>query len=116
MTNLPSEPMENDLELARRKERLIAHAAAQRETIAGAFRALERPIVVIDRGVAATRFLRAHPVLVGAAVAALVVFRRRSIGGVVMRGLALWRILRSLTTWSGRIGLAMRRAGAPRGN
>ena len=100
--------MENDIELARRKERLIARAAVQRETIADAFRALERPIGVIDRAVAATRFLREHPVVVGAVVAALVVFRRRSLVGLVTRGVAAWRLWRSLSSWRGRLGLAMR--------
>src|SRR5262245_61681953 len=102
------------IELARRKERLIARAAAQREAIAGALHALEKPIEVIDRAVAAGRFLRAHPVLVAALVIALVVFRRRRIVGLVTRGLAAWRIWRSLSTWKGRVGVAMRRAGGPR--
>lgn len=100
--------MENTIELAHRKERLIARAAAQRETIADAFRALEKPVGVIDRAVAATRFLRAHPLLVAAVVAGVVALRRRSLVGLFTRGLAAWRIWRSLRTWSGRIGLALR--------
>ena len=106
--------MDDDIELARRKERLIARAAAQREAIAGAVHALEKPIEVVDRVVAATRFLQAHPVLVAAVVVALVVFRRQGIVGLLTRGLAAWRIWRSLATWKGRVGLAMRRAGGPR--
>ena len=106
--------MDDDIELARRKERLIARAAAQREAIAGAVHALEKPIEVVDRVVAATRFLQAHPVLVAAVVVALVVFRRQRIVGLLTRGLAAWRIWRSLGTWKGRVGLAMRRAGGPR--
>ena len=100
--------MVDDIELARRKERLVASVAAQRASLAARFRDLERPIAMVDRAVAATRFLREHPLLVGAVVAGVVAFRRRSLAGLITRGFAAWRFWRSLDTWSGRLGLAMR--------
>jgi hypothetical protein len=100
-------------EIARRKERLIARCAAQRGTIAEAFRDLEGPVRVVERALSVTRFLRAHPVVVALVVAGLVVFRRRSVLGVLTRGVALWRMWRAVTPWLERIGPELRRTGSP---
>ena len=101
--------MEDHIELTRRKERLIARAEAQRLALGAAFRDLQRPIGVVDRALAATRFLRAHPVLVAAIVAALVVFRRRSVMGLAARGLAAWRAWRAVVPWLERLARGSRR-------
>src|SRR5262249_622179 len=91
--------MDDPIELARRKERLIARAQAQRDAIAAALQDLQRPIPMADRAAAATHFLRAHPVLVAAMVAGLVAFRRRSVLSLVARAVAAWRIWRSVAPW-----------------
>lgn len=88
------------IELARRKERLIARAAAQRAAIAGTFREWRTPIVVADRALAVARFFRSHPVLLAAAVAAAVALRGRTLVGLAGRGFAAWRVWRTLSTWS----------------
>ena len=105
--------MEDFIELTRRKERLIARADAQRRELAAAFRDLERPIAAVDRAMAAGRFLRAHPVLVAAIIAALIVFRRRSLMGLAARGLAAWRTWRAVAPWLAGIGRGLRRSRVP---
>lgn len=91
------------IELARRKERLIARAAAQRTAIAGTFREWRTPIAVADRALAVARFFRSHPVLLAAAVAAAVALRGRTLVGLAGRSFAAWRVWRTLSTWSARL-------------
>src|SRR5262245_18709818 len=100
--------MDDDIELARRKERLIANIAGQRATLAATIRELQGPIAVVDRVAAAVRFLKAHPVLVAAMVAAVIALRGRSVMGLLTRGLAAWRIWRSFAPWKGRVGHVLR--------
>ena len=102
-------------EIARRKERLIARCAAQRGIIAAVFHDLRQPIAVVERALSVTRFLRAHPVVVALVVAGLIVFRRRSVLGVLTRGIAIWRTWRAVAPWLARIGPGLRRAGTPGG-
>ena len=102
-------------EIARRKERLIARCAAQRGIIAAAFHDLRHPIAVVERALSVTRFLRAHPVVVALVVAGLIVFRRRSVLGVLTRGIAVWRTWRAVAPWLARFGPGMRRAGTSGG-
>jgi hypothetical protein len=95
--NMPGDSL---IDIARRKERLIARGQAQRAAIAEDFRQLRQPIGVIDRGLAVVRFLRAHPAIVGIVVAAVVVLRGRGLVSMAGRGLTVWRIWRSLSAWS----------------
>jgi len=88
------------VEIARRKERLIARAESQRAAIAANFRQLQGPIGVVDRGLKIVRFLRRHPLLVAAIIAAVVAFRRRGLASVASRALSVWRIWRSVSAWS----------------
>jgi hypothetical protein len=97
------------LDIARRKERLSARAQAQRQALAGAVHDLREPIGIADRALGIARFLRAHPVLVAAAVTAavtaLVVFRGRGLAGLAGRALSAWRLWRVVSAWSaGRPG------------
>jgi hypothetical protein len=107
--------MDDLTEIARRKERLIARGAAQRVAIAEEFYELRQPIEVVERALAVTRFLRAHPVVVAVVVAGLIVFRRRSVLGLLTRGLAAWRMWRAIAPWLDRVGPGLRRAGGPGG-
>jgi hypothetical protein len=105
--------MDDLIEIARRKERLIAACAAQRGTIAAAFRDLRPPIAVVERALGVARFLRAHPVVVGLIVAGVVVFRQRSTLGLLTRGFAAWRTWRAIAPWLDRFVPGLRRAGNP---
>ncbi len=91
------------IELARLKERLIARAALQRAAIAGTFREWRVPISVADQALSVARFFRAHPVLLAAAVTAVAALRGRTLIGLAGRGLAVWRLWRTVSTWSGRL-------------
>jgi hypothetical protein len=93
------------MEIARRKERLIALAAVQRTQAANAFRRWEGPAAVIDRGIEAVRYVKSHPLLLGAAVAVLVVAGRRSVFKWVGRGFVAWRAWQSLAPWRRRFGM-----------
>ena len=90
------------IEVARRKERLIARAEAERDVIAASFRRLEAPAGVIDRGLAVIHFLREHPLLVAAGVSAIVAIRGRGLLSMAGRGFAAWRVFRSLAAWAAR--------------
>ncbi len=87
-------------EIARRKERLIARAEAQRTAIGASFRELERPISIIDRGLGIARFFRGHPLLVAAIVTVVMTFRRRGLLSLAGRALAAWRLWRSVSAWT----------------
>lgn len=88
------------IEIARRKERLIARAESQRAAIGTSFHQLQGPIAVVDRGLKIVHFLRGHPLLVAVVIGVVAVFRGRSLLSLAGRGLALWRLWRSLSTWS----------------
>lgn len=90
------------IEIARRKERLIARAEAQRAAIRAEFLDLQKPIAVIDRGIEVGRFLRAHPLAVGALVAFVTVLRGRGIVSMAGRAWSLWRAWRLVSAWMAR--------------
>jgi hypothetical protein len=88
------------VDIARRRERLIARAALQRDTVAVACRTLERPAALIDRGVGAVMYLKAHPLLLAAGVLAVTLLGRRNLAAWAGRGWVLWRAWRSFSAWS----------------
>lgn len=91
------------MEISRRRERLITRAGDERAAIAGTFHELEAPIAIADRALAVARFLRSHPVLAAAAVAAAAVaLRRRGVVSLAGRALAVWRVWRTVSAWSSR--------------
>ncbi len=87
------------IELARRKERLIARAENQRTEIAAAFERWRKPAGVLDRGIAVAEFLRAHPVLLAAGLAAAAALGRRNLMRWVASGMIAWRAWRSVQGW-----------------
>lgn len=95
-------PEDRLIEIARRRERLIALAASQRAVIAGTFHEWRTPIGIVDRVLGVVRFLREHPLLSAAAIIAAVAFRGGGLMTAVGRGLAVWRLWQSVSTWSAR--------------
>jgi hypothetical protein len=87
-------------EIEQRRELLLARIALQRVRVELELRNLEQPIKIVDRGIAVVHYLKAHPVLVAAGVAALTVVGRRRIAAWVGRGWVAWRGLRTLAGWS----------------
>lgn len=89
------------LEIARRKEHLLARAAAQRAAIAGAFHELRGPAAIVDHGVEVMRFVRAHPMLVTLAIGAMAAVGPRWMFALAGRGVAAWRIWTLVAAWLG---------------
>jgi len=92
-------------ELARRKEQLIARAEQQRRVISVSCLQLQKPLAMVDRGIAAVRYLRAHPLLLAAGVLAAAAIGRRNLLGWTGRGLFIWRALRSAQLWLRKSGV-----------
>lgn len=90
------------IELAHRKERLIARAEAQRAAIAATVREWRTPIAVADHAFVVVRFFRSHPVVLAATVAAVAALRGRTLIGFAGRGFTAWRIWRTVSAWSER--------------
>jgi hypothetical protein len=84
--------------LHRRRAQLVLRTAAQRDAVTRDFVVLEGPFALADRGVAAVRYLRAHPLFVLAGVALVVALRPRRALVWAGRGLAAWRTYRLAAT------------------
>lgn len=78
-------------EILERRARLVAEAQSQRGKLAGDLEACHSVIVVVDRGIALARWLRARPYLVVAAVTAIAVLRPRFALAWSARIVTLWR-------------------------
>jgi siroheme synthase len=88
------------IEIARRKERLIARAESQRVAIVSSFEGLRGAVTVADKGLTLVRFAQGHPLLVGAGVAAMSALRGGSLLSIAGRGLAVWRAWKSISSLS----------------
>lgn len=78
-----------------RRGELLARIATQREQMAGIGARWQTPLALADRGLAAVRFVRSHPVPV-AGVVALIVVRRRGVVGLLKGGWRVWKGYRFL--------------------
>src|SRR5262245_26761012 len=103
-------------DIARHKAELIARCAAQRTAIADAIEHLRGPAGAVDRGLSVVRFVRAHPVLVGAVIAGMAALKRRTLVGWLGRGIAAWRLYRGIGAWARRFGVAVPRGGPRAGS
>lgn len=83
------------VELIRRRERLLMRADAQRAALTEVALRWSTPFSLFDRGMAAVRGIKSHPVLVLAAVAGLALLRPRSAMKWAGRSWVLWRFWRS---------------------
>ena len=87
------------LRVMQRRGELLARIAAQRGQVAEVGARWQTPLALADRGLAAVRFLRSHPVLV-AGVAALLVIRRRGVTGLARSGWRAWKVYRYFAMFS----------------
>ncbi len=83
-------------QLAQRRERLIAQAAQQRAALAESAQAWRGPFALADRGLAALRYLKQHPLWVVGGVAVAVALRPRGAMKWLGRGWAAYKVVRSL--------------------
>ena len=79
------------MDMVRKRERLLASCDAQRDDLAMLAQELAGPLKVADRAIAGVHYLRAHPLVLGAAVAALAVVQRRGWWKWAQRGFMAWR-------------------------
>lgn len=96
---------DNLIELARRKERLIARSEQQRVVVSVACLQLQKPLRVVDRGIAIAHYLKARPLVLAAGVAAFAIVHPRNLLRWAGRGLFLWRAWRSVNAWMRKSGV-----------
>ena len=89
-------------ELAARRKLLLARSAVQRETLRLDAITIGDSLGMVDRAVSLVQRLRRSPLVIGAAVVGLVVFRRHPVASWVMRGVAVASAAR-------RMGVTLRR-------
>ena len=87
------------------RERLRARSERQRAAIALACDKLARPAALVDRGIEGVRFLKSHPLAVGAIVAVVALARVRFVLAVAVRGIGLWRFARRVRGFAHLIGI-----------
>lgn len=82
--------------LAKRRQQLIAQAAAQRSALARNIEPLRQPLAMMDRGLRVVRYVKQHPVLSISAGALFGLLRRTRAGKWLHSGLALLHMTRNL--------------------
>jgi hypothetical protein len=83
-------------QLAERRQKLVAQAAAQRTVLAINMEPWHARLALADRWVAALRYIRRHPALMLGAALALAALRPRRVGKWLQRGLVAWQVSRRL--------------------
>ena len=94
-------------EIRARRAHLMARAAVERERISVQLHAWEAPLVLVDKSIAAARYVRRNPQWIVAAVVLLVVLRPRRALSLARNGLIAWRAWRWIS--QSLRGLAIRR-------
>jgi hypothetical protein len=82
--------------LAEQRERLIAHAAAQRTALGHAIEPLRTPLSIADQGLAALRFIKRHPAWIVGGAVLIAAVRPGPAGKWLGRGWLAWRIVQQL--------------------
>jgi YqjK-like protein len=78
-------------EIRARRAHLMARAAVERERICVQLHALEAPLALVDKSIAAARYIRRHPQWILAALVLLAVLRPRRALSWARNGLIAWR-------------------------
>lgn len=83
-------------DLAAKRERLVARAAAQRVELAHQMAPWRARLAVADKGVSVVRMVGRHPLLVAGAALLLAVWRPRRTVKVLQYGWVAWQLVREL--------------------
>jgi hypothetical protein len=83
------------MNIMQKRARLLALCATQRDDLARLTKRLDGVFKVADRGIAGVRYLRGHPVALGAVVAVFAFIRRRGLWKWTERGFVAWRAYRA---------------------
>jgi len=86
-------------EIRAERARLLARAAVERERVLVQLRAWEAPLALVDRSVAAARYVHRHPHWLIAAAVVFAILRPRRALAWMRNGLVAWRVFRSVSTW-----------------
>jgi hypothetical protein len=84
------------IDVVRKREQLLARCDAQREYLAGLAQQFAGPLKIADGAVAGARYLRSHPLALGAVTALLAATRGRGVWKWAQRGFVAWRAYRAL--------------------
>ncbi len=84
------------IELAERRERLVALAAMQRSEFSRNLSPVKLGCSVADKGIAVARYLQQHPAMVAGGVGLLVALRPRRAIYWLKRGWFAWRMVQKL--------------------
>jgi hypothetical protein len=87
---------QNLTQLAERRERLVAQAAAQRTTLAQSIDPWRAPLALADQGLAALRFIKRHPAWIVGGGILLAALRVNRVGKWLERGWVTWQIVQKL--------------------
>lgn len=87
-------------ELLLQRERLLERCAVQRDDLAILMVRLDGPVKLADRGIAGVRYVRDHPLALGAVVGLAALIQRRRLWKWVRRGFAGWRAYRAFGKFS----------------
>ena len=90
-----------------KRTQLLARAAVQRERLAVQLQAWETPLALVDKSIAAARYVRRHPQWIIAAALLFAVLRPRRAIAMARNGLIAWRAWRWIS--QSLRGLAPRR-------
>lgn len=82
--------------LAERRERLIVQAAAQRISLAQGIEPWRSPLALADRGLAALRYIKSHPIWIAGGVILVAAARPARAGKWLGLGWAAWKLLLNL--------------------
>ena len=84
------------LQIAARRERIVALVASQRGTLAQNVEPWRMPLALADQGIAALRYLKRHPEGIVGVALLLVALRPGRIATWLGRGWVSWQLLQSL--------------------
>jgi YqjK-like protein len=86
-------------EIRAERARLLARAAVERERVFVHLRAWEAPLALVDRSMAAARYVHRHPQWLIAIAIVFAVMRPRRAVAWVRNGLIAWRVFRGFSAW-----------------
>jgi hypothetical protein len=84
------------LRVAEKRNRLIAQAASQRSALGQDVESWRMPLARADQGLAALRYIKAHPIPMVGGVLLLALLRPRNAGKWLGRAFVSWRVLHRL--------------------
>jgi len=90
------------IDVMQRRRYLLQRITAQREQIVELSPRLKIPLTLLDQGVAAVRYARSHPFLIGGMVV-LTVVRWRGVAWMIKNTWRLWNTYRTVTAFSTKI-------------